>query len=171
MTPSFQIDTSKFGDQAKRLVRATGRDAADVLKQEGRLFLQDCIKLTPPTSKQPFTESYNIQRRAGERAVESDIKNVFIDVQSLSFVKKNPKLATQLARYATRGEIAKASDVLRKIGVKLRVLMEATPAIHKAARGAGGRTQRRRGNVVLRGATIARYIKHKQKQVGMEKAG
>lgn len=168
---SFSIATEKWSDQAKRLLRETGRDAGEVLKQEGRLFLQDCVKLTPPTSKQPFTESYNVQRRAGENAISNDIKKLFIDWQTLGVMQNNTRLRVELQKYAAAGDLVKATTLLQRVGVKMPVILEVIPSLHVSGRGAGGRTLRSRKHVVLRSEGIPRYIKTQQKKVGIEKSG
>lgn len=170
---SFEIDTSKWSEQAKHLVLATGKDAGEVLRSEGKLFLNDCARLTPPTNKRPLGESFNAQRRTGEAAVAADIGSLFTDCQKLSIVQKNPRIARDLREYAALGQIAKATTLLRFVGVKSTIVLEATRELHRASRGYGGRVLRsRRGKyVVLRGASIRALIEAKKKAVGKEKAG
>jgi len=167
---SFEIDFTRWSDQAKHLLRVTGRDAGEVLKSEAALFTLDCVRLTPPNAKNPFRESFNVQRRAGERAVQNDIQKIFKSWESLQIVQSNPKLAEELKKYARRGAVDKAAVLLRRLGVKIPVILAATADLHKSLRGAGGRTLRK-PRMVLQTASIGRILRAAQKRVGMEKSG
>ena len=78
MNEVMQFRTADFNRKIDELIELTGKSAAEVLTSEGRLFTADVIKMTPPFSGAPSTESFNVQRKAGEGAVERDIKRVYI---------------------------------------------------------------------------------------------
>jgi hypothetical protein len=195
---AFELDYSRWSDATKQLIAATGRDATDLLRAESRLFCQDCAKLTPPTAKQPFTESLNAQRRQGEKAIATDIRKLFLDPLTLDFVKSHPKILQALTQYLNGTRLRSAAvsaaatpaarllksvqasatspeacaiTLLHRIGLKIPIVQQATAEYHARNRDPRGRVIGKRKVCVLQPKSIDKLIKDKQKLVGYAKSG
>jgi len=62
MQPTINIDTRRWNELALSLSVALKKDASEVLRDESRLFLKQCISFTPPRNK-----------KQGENAIAQDI--------------------------------------------------------------------------------------------------
>jgi len=62
MQPTINIDTRRWNELALSLSVALKKDAGEVLRDESRLFLKQCISFTPPRNK-----------KQGENAIAQDI--------------------------------------------------------------------------------------------------
>lgn len=173
----FDLNLKQWNEQARNVVAITGKKAGEVVRSEGKLLLQDVVRMTPPFSKGPSTESFNVQRKTGEAAVARDIRRVMLavdDIKMLSLIRKK-EIKDRLDKLIKKRDTQGVREILRKLGIPVAsVIVEADPVIHERQRDRRGRIQRASGraiNVVLRGLTLKRYIREKQSHVGKAKAG
>jgi len=168
------MDQAGFALGIRALIRVTGRSAADLIRQQARLFVTDVLRLTPPRHRHPLHENFAYQRRVGQAAVGRDIRKVFVSVENLGVVKQpqNQKLGDRLRKLSRAGNIAGVTAILRNIGIaNPKVLASAQASVHKAARDRRGRVGKGNGHFVLSEASIKRHIKVAQSHVGRWKAG
>lgn len=179
MSVMFDVHTRNFGEQIDDLIRATGKEAAKVVRDEARLFVQDVIKHTPPFGPTPSTETYNEQRRIGENAVERDIKRTYQGLEELKLFKGgDEKLLDRLRKLARQRRVEDLKDTLRDLGIKNpEVFIEVDPNYHAGKRDRRGRVRSGKGRattnraIVLKETTLRRYIREKKAHVGKAKAG
>jgi hypothetical protein len=187
------LDSNKLNAQIAEFIRQTGREAGKVLKAQARLLVRDLIAATPPFGKAAFSrdvESYNDQRAIGRKAVERDIRKVFVSLRDYIKELDNVKLAAALTQAGglgassnikTRKQSFRKSSVdmpaleaiFRNMGKEGRVIMEVNADLHKKARNRRGRTVGGKSNryVVVRERSLDKYISEVQRRVGYAKAG
>lgn len=171
MSLLFKIRVEEFRTQVSRLVTLTGRDAGEVVKSEGRLLVQDAMRMTPPFANAPSTESLNAQRKTGEKAVERDINKVFAKLKSLKV--RDKRIRKDLARAIRKRDFARVKIILKYMKLPVEDAMrEADPAVHEHKRDRRGRVQRNKNKVwILNEPSLNRIIREKKKHVGKAKAG
>lgn len=164
------LRTAEFSRQLEEIVRVTGKEAGQVIREEGKLFVQDVAHMTPPFGSAPSTESYAKQRKVGEAAVERDIKRVFhvIDLTKI----RNEKLRESLEKLIKKRDLLAVELLLRAARIPARaVIKEADPSLHEVWRDRRGRVQSSKFIWVLEGASVGRYIRSKKAHVGLAKSG
>jgi hypothetical protein len=192
MNPTIDIDPAsmrRLNETIAKFTTEIGLDSVKVLKDQGRLFVRDLIKVTPPFGDATFSESYNTQRKAGESAVERDIRKVFVPLRQFAenVSKTNPELGVtltmkggitgsnianrKLKRSSNRIDMQALEAIFRNMGMEGRVMLNVDPAIHEKARGRRGRVRRATPVVVVNEKSIDKYIKEKQGHIGKAKAG
>jgi hypothetical protein len=157
----FELDTRAFEVELERRLQRTKRAAGEVVADQARLFVRDCIKLTPPFDKQPLGESFNVQRRAGERAVLQDVGKVFVTLGGVDLGKaiakrgifespdesnlatpfhfKKPDLAAKVAALVEKGDLAGVEAMARAVGLGISTVAEGpAPALHLERRDNAG---------------------------------
>lgn len=72
---SFQVKLNKaqFASDVRRLMKLTNKTMGEVLDEQAGLFARDGMRFTPPFGNAPITESFTVQRKAGENAIITDI--------------------------------------------------------------------------------------------------
>lgn len=157
------------------------KSATQVLKDQARLFVRDCARMTPPFGDSPINESWSAQRKLGEAATAADVQAVFqpIDPEGMAkFISGTPKrkaaFIKRISNYARRGDIEAIRKIVIDIGYPCQgVLKEVSPRAHERERGKRGRvmTKKLRPWLILSKNSLKRYIKEKIGHVGKAKAG
>lgn len=170
----MKVDASRFNRAMDEMLKFSN-DAKKVIRQQAALLVKDLIHLTPPFSDKPSSESYNVQRRVGEKAVERDIRNGWIAIDSLEVFSSQTKTGKRIRRLFKNGSWKELQELLNQIGFKrlMRVESELTKQWQDSARD-------KRGHVAKgahgRGAVgkqreLDRFVKLRQLRVGAGKAG
>ncbi|MFQ3577691.1 MAG: hypothetical protein SNJ52_01600 [Verrucomicrobiia bacterium] len=184
----IEADTREFEDALIRFQRQTQLGWPEVIRMQARLLVERLIEWTPPFGKNKAAQT------KGTRAVESDVRRVFIPFKDVPFLVK--EIASQrLEGMSSEKNLDKVKfrdpsiqklwdkrdwDVLRIIFERsaeaksrnMRVVRNLDPAEHQKAR-VGGRVRKgRRPTVVVeKEAALRTYIRAVQKRVGKAKAG
>lgn len=184
------FDTGALNAQMNEFIAETGREAGQVVRDQARLLVRDLIAATPPFGKHTFDrreESYNDQRKIGEKAVERDIRKKFISLrQFIDERVTKPELKEALAAagglgvsqktgkgtFSTRrANPAAVEAILANLGIEMKAVLVPDPADHKRARTRKGRVHRPRQVVILQEKALDRYVREVQSHVGKSKAG
>jgi hypothetical protein len=169
-----------FTDLATKLRNVKKQSSRQFLLQHGRLFARDCVRGTPPFGAATYTESYNVQRKAGELATHRDISNLFQLFKPLKIadslagtVQQKQGFAGKLRKYARRGDVAALTRIVSNLHYPARgVILAVDPELHQKARNSRGRIKK--GVLpwlVLRVNSIKQYIAKEVSHVGKAKAG
>jgi len=157
----------------------------DVMKQVMRMWVSDMLKMTAPYSSSDMvkmgTPSTSVQdsegnnmtaRLMGKRAVERDLRKLFMPVDDE---------ANSAKRWWTGKDgqlwFKKADDTVMKVDddslqfLKGGAAQSSMAAYHKANRGADGRVKRRTKMLFVRANQFKKYLKAEQSAVGRLKAG
>ena len=166
------IDVNRFKKQVDRFATKYGVDARQVMLDQMRLWTIDLIKSFPPKNSSQ-----------GKRAVKSDIQRIFIPVDSGSFAAVKEWALIVGGQELGRAFKSKTGSVY---GVEKRFFDfsgDKIPAHHRRFRTKDGRVTRAGtftrdigrwkfvDKVVTKQSILNRYIKEKQKNVGILKAG
>lgn len=164
----MQVNDAEFIRELTSFTYATGRNVRDVLKQQARLLVRDCMGLTPPTTSAPIAdiESYGKQRMVGKKAIANDIKGVFIEPKELG---RGGKMS-YAKKYLRNGDLDKLRTMFKRMGKPWEVAHAPTKELHFARRGSRGRTLRSR-KVYVGPGTVATYQGIREKDQGKAKAG
>lgn len=191
MTATGSVKVEKFKRAVAHFQKEFSRDARLELKRQARLFVHDCIKFTPPFTEATQQESFNAQRRAGEKAVFNDLKRVFHPVlgevnpmRGLSAAPftglkmfQDTKLAARARKYISTGNSYALEQLINTVSrgrVKFTppVQQGADPELHRLRRNKRGRTRKGGGPyLVMDNAHLRRYIGDKMENVGLAKSG
>lgn len=175
----FTVDTAGWSRAASALLAEQKKSSADFLKQQGRLLLDDMVRMTPPfrggggVTKQ----SHNEQRKIGQAAVRRDVGRVFLPAESMAFFNKSSDEKVQrwgkyLRKYAREGRLGAAQTMLRVAGFPNKVSTVARPYLHKRARSKRGRVPKSNERViVLNTKSVRDYTREIVSHVGRSKAG
>lgn len=167
---TFRLKQAEFSRQIEQVIRTTGREASDVVRQEGKLLVQDLVKLTPPFGPSPNSESFSAQRKVGEKAVERDLTRTFtaIDPDKIH----NPKIRERIKALTRKGDVQAIQDLLKQCRIPAAgVILEMTTAQHQARRDGRGRVKRGKRLWIVRERSFGRFLREKKKHVGQSKAG
>ena len=173
MSATIHINTSGFQHELTRLVAVGRKSAAEIIKQQGKLFVRDLIKMTPPFGNAPVTESFAKQREAGKIAVLQQIGRTMLPASQIDtpFILAILKGRTTKKRKAGREEAERRLRLLQGMGAA-RIDELADPAWHASQRDRRGRVRGRFRNVFIKNeASLRRYIREKQDHVGKAKSG
>lgn len=158
-----------------RLAEMTGKAMEDVIRDQTRPFVRDANAVTPPFGKSPARESQGDKRRAGENAIENDIRRAFSAVDSLRFYESDSPLGQGIRRATKSGNTLLAEHLIKKAMPRARfagVLQSPDKEMHKRMRNHRGRVPKSAGFFILGGKRkLAAYIKKEQKKSGLGKAG
>lgn len=174
MQPTISIDTRRWNELALSLSVALKKDAGEVLRDESRLFLKQCISFTPPRNK-----------KQGENAIAQDIlggsKASRGIVQPIKpyMEQSKPRNGYRVLFADKAGVVHAVEDANWKPGVGVDEMQRR----HNASRG-GNRNRVRTGRgYIMRGemrmvqklftedSTIKSFLKATFKKVGRLKAG
>lgn len=164
------INEAEIAQQINEIVRVTGREGGEVIRQESKLLVQDLVRLTPPFGPAPSTESYGKQREVGEHAVERDVRNVFtvLDLDKI----RNEGIRERLRLLMRKGDLDGVKGVLKGCKIPVNtVLLEADAGVHEFARDRRGRVQTWKKIYVIRERGVNRYVREMKSHVGRSKAG
>jgi hypothetical protein len=183
MIATITIDTRPFSQALVLLASAAQRAESDVLRQQARLLVKDCARMTPPCGRSALTESYAQQRRTGLKALARDVKRVFQPmentVKGLNTAEANSKpgftgepVGTRALRYARTGQLDKLNELLKHFKFRRRAVKDATVALFKSARTISHRTRTiNQRFVVTNPRSIAAATKAEGAEIGKAKAG
>ena len=175
----MSVDTSSWTRAANALLTEQKKSSADFLRQQGRLLLDDMVRMTPPfrggggVTKQAF----NQQRKVGESAVRGDIGRVFVPAEDLGFFRASSDAKVQswgkyLRKYAREGRLSAAQKILDLAKLPNKLVTVARPYLHKRERDNRGRVNRRnRRTIVLNKKSVQDYTREIVSHVGRAKAG
>jgi hypothetical protein len=176
-SPEITVNQEAFGQALNRYWKVVGGDLGDLLRQQTGLVVRRVIDLTPPFSSTRLERMLgsgkgsfgNFQARTiGERAVERDIRRVFIPVSELKDWQKSVKFRKAQAANDTE-TIAK---LLKGKFHFDRVTVDVDAEHHKKSRSHDGRVKRKpHQHLVLVSENIIKYVKRRQAQVGYAKSG
>lgn len=162
------IDRVDLRQNLEKLARVMGKTFAEVVKEQARLVVRDCIKRTPPFTGQkkayrPNTEGFASQFKAGETAIRNDILRVFRPANSfwsLCIDKDGNKgdLAKKAAKLARRGDL----DGIKKLNFRSPILQKikalqrlADPHYYEMTRSPSkGRPYLKTGGVLVHKGTV-----------------
>lgn len=174
------VDLTSFEAALVDYAAATGRECAEVVTDQARLFTRDVMKATPPFETfGNFDESWAAQRRAGLGAIEGDIRRGFQAFEELSLFEspRNAELGANF-RKAVRGNKPEAARAILKnariLDIKPdRIVAQPTPERHNRLRNQRGRVYTRLPYPfwTLLSRPVDRFVRDKQKLVGRLKAG
>lgn len=73
MSWTMTMDQAQFGSDVRKLMALTNKTMNEVLEGQGKLFVRDAMRFTPPFGDAPITEALKIQKKAGEGAIMHDL--------------------------------------------------------------------------------------------------
>lgn len=79
LEPDFVVDWPLFESTFARFVRLTKNSIEDELKNQGRLFVIDAIKVTPPFH-QGVGQGVTAAKKAGEKSIGQNFDRIFVGV-------------------------------------------------------------------------------------------
>jgi len=93
------LDTGEWEMAVRDLKKVVRTKLGSVIKDEAKLLVRDCIRLTPPTTGGAgvIKEKLKKQQQAGEQAITNDIRKAVKNVTKLDMYK-NPKVKKWLDR-------------------------------------------------------------------------
>lgn len=166
------METEGFQRSLQELLKLK-QDIPKVVKRVAGGVVNDCVKLTPPFGGRAFTESWPSQRQMGNRAVENDIRKVFLDIRNLGVVKgrKKNSIGMSLWKASSKSDHGAAIQILLELNIRADSFDD-VPTVEKlnSVRDKRGRTSERRGNFWVKGG-IPSLVKQVQKHVGKGKHG
>ena len=165
-TTSFQRSLNELAGLKKDVPKIVRRVASNVVK--------DCVKLTPPFGGAPSSESFNEQRKSGNRAVENDLRKLFKDIDELQIVKDAEKKSVgwRLMKLAKKGDSQAIVKFLNSIKIKAVDFAKAPDReSHLLYRTKYGKTRDLRGASFFVLGGLEKYIKSVQARVGTAKHG
>jgi len=171
---SFSSNQRAFKATLDELTREAKKSGNELLRQQAKLLVQDCIKLTPPTSgaKGVMSETIGAQKQSGERAVERDINKVIGALGELDLWKGRNKIKSAIQKDIKRGDMEAAANRLGGKKQKPIVALDIPKDYHKKFRNSRGRIKKPDTRLyVPKKADKAAYIKEAKNSVMKGKAG
>jgi hypothetical protein len=166
------MDTRGFV-KSLRMLAELKKDVPKVVKRVAGNVVKDCMKLTPPFGGAPSSESWGVQKKAGEKAVENDLRKIFVKLGDLDVVQssKPGSIGAALRRAAKDGDASLVVKLLGKIRIDAAGF-SLTPreSDHLAKRTKYGRARKGGGTYFVNGG-IEAFVKATQKRVGKAKHG
>lgn len=176
MSVSITVDTKGFSDAVRRLSELPrSKPVEQIIKAEGRLFVRDVIKITPPfrSYQTRLGESLAENRRAGNDAIEKQLKVAFSTPQALIDAQADPAVQERMRKLIRANKLTELEQMLYNLsGNKRRyqIVDRITPQMHKAARDSRGRVRGFSG-VITTEKAIKQRTKEAQANVGIAKSG
>lgn len=186
MSFTIKVNEADLANKIRLLARHTSASLFDAMKGQVKLITKDIVKLTPPRGASPLSEDWKSQKSIGEKAVKDDLtkhglRNIFIP-------KENAKKQRGKSNYTFLWKSVKGEKYFgMNDRFKPTASMEVMVDWHKANRNSRGKvrlmpkptnmTDKKHGNgslllgMVVNGKKIDRFIKKKQKNVGIAKSG
>lgn len=155
------IDFAPFNEAMGRVQEMVNATAAEVLPRESRFFAETLIRLTRPA-----------KQAQGRKRIEKDMSRVYVAITDMgTFINPHLDLAYQMRGVAALLPGSNGQGILYSIGFR----GEIGPFDRERHRGRRGRDGRVKPSgsrlVVTNPAALRNYIKERQKNVGMLKAG
>jgi hypothetical protein len=182
MNTRMTVDTRGFERDLRKIMALTKKSAEEAIRQQSKLLVQDCIKMTPPFAGQSMegvtNQSYAQQREAGRSAVTRDIKRLFVVGANLPEARE-PWARKALEKWKDAGNSEALNKILSRMKVSYMVAHEGDSLATLHAENRNKRTGRvfKKARVLLLGssraniAAINRYVKEACKHVGKAKSG
>lgn len=180
MIESAKFDTSNLMGVLNGLHKVTGASGKSLVKRSMKIAISRAIDLTPPAHKGAMG---NEAKLIGEKKIQGDIRRLFASASYAFETIKDQKKARLFWRL-TKGQskdLARAQEVLRanSYNQKLRnaeLTETMDQSIHKKFRSHGvvGKSRTVQQIIVSRASKnnpVEKYIKQKQKMVGLWAAG
>lgn len=168
------LDMQEYHRQVQEFIRATGKNAGLVIKDETRLLVKAFIRGTPPFTGEQLTRMIGGDygsthaQTVGNRRVARDIRRVYKTSDDFKFFK-----STKGQRLLRRRDIPAIEAALKAKGLHVdRVTIEVNSLDHQGQRISRGRVRKKPlQTLVINRGSLNRYIKERQKRVGMAKGG
>jgi hypothetical protein len=158
------------------LAMAKGVPIRTELKRNAGIINHYAMKMTPPflqkggLTKGTIKQSWNVQKRTGEKAVKRDVAKAFQPIRTLQLLK-NAKWAAAVNKMIRRRDITGLERFLAGKGVHNKVVPEATLELLNSKRTNRGRVKINLPFLVLSAPSITRLQKRQVADVGKAKAG
>lgn len=172
-----KVDASKLTAFIPQYLAETKRGIKAGTISVARTVAQELIKYTPPFDRNDFT-SYQQAKKAGEGALERDIKKVYWLISKLFGTLKDEgklKEARIIRKLVTSGEYSKAEEILKTTGIKQRNVQIGIfdgGKAHKQSRNRRGRVSRHvPALIVINSKGLDEYIKAKKQMIGFTRGG
>lgn len=107
------IDHGHWSNQVRKLNRIMKQTMEETLRGQGKLFVRDAIRFTPPFGDAPITEPFATQLEIGREAVFRDRKRVFLEASSMRELCQG-RFGREITRLVAKGNTAKANELLTK---------------------------------------------------------
>lgn len=173
-----RVDTRETEAMIARYAVESDKTVADVLKQMAKGSVRELAALTPPSKDFNPRASFAEQRRAGNQAVENDVRSMFLDVRSLRALQapRNHYWAHEVEESLKRSHRETASLLYHAGVIKdtADLIDEPTEELHNAARDRRGRVRssaKRKPYLVRKRNAVKRFIRRKQQKVGTLMSG
>lgn len=170
MSLTFKLHMARLSNDFEELAKATGKGAAEIVRSEGKLFVQDVVRMTPPFGGAVSTESLNAQKKIGEEAVERDIRRAFalIDLDKI----KSAPARERLRKLIRKNDLEGIKSVLKAMKFRVnQVVSEIDPQLHQSARDSRGRVRNGKRVWLTRAKGLSAYIRQIKTHVGRSKGG
>ena len=170
-------NVAAFKATLNELQREAKKGATEILRQQAKLLVQDCIKLAPPTSGKggELGKSLKSQEKIGKQAVERDINKAVGALQELEIWKgtRNKGAAKKaINRHIKAGDYDAAAQILSGKNKKVKIAASVPKDYHKQIQNSRGRVKRPNARLyVTSKAAKKAYIQEAQQSVMRGKAG
>ena len=171
---SFTSNQRAFKATLDELTREAKKGGNELLRQQAKLLVQDCIKLTPPTSgaKGVMSETIGAQKKFGEMSVERDINKVVSALSDLDLWKSKSKIKKAIQKDIKKGDMKTAANRLGGKKQKTKIALSIPDDYHKKFRNKRGRIKDPDTKLyVPKRSDKNAYIKEAKKSVMKGKAG
>lgn len=177
------VELAEFERNFAQFLVLSEREVGEALAQQARLYVLnpragvgDVMHRTPPFDRFSGLEAFGVQRRVGIEAVKGQIESLFAPIEALTVsFTKSEKLRTQFQAAVDGGDLEQIEFLAVNVGKYPRSMLVPAPtkALHNRWRDRRGRVRVRRPKFYVTGGkrAIAGYVKQKQKNVGIAKAG
>lgn len=181
IAPTVEFPRAQFQKLAQGLRDAKRMTSPEIIKQQFRLTIRDCVAATPPFDTPGFGRfghevSLKAHQLIGRKATRRDIGKVFTAFDSMPVARGRNRLAATLRRYAAAGNVAGIVAILKNANIPFAEVVSnaaSLPFLHDARRGSRGRVRngRRPRVIVLDGKALRDYTDEEVSHVGRAKGG
>lgn len=166
------LDTAEWETEVANLLKHVKKSGGEVIANEAKHLVADCIKLTPPTTggagiiKEKLTDQFN----AGKKAIKDDIKRVVKRYPELNLYK-NEKVKRWLGKAYKAGNYNLVMDIINDASGKAG--SKVPDNFHDKMRNKWGRIPKTNPKrfYVKNEASINGYANKVYEQIGKAKAG
>jgi len=193
MIPRLTLNKAKYEGAVRQYMRELHKTGVEELKRQGKLFVEQCIKLTPPyPQERPLVSTEREQLRVGQGAVIRDLQKLFKPIskdvkiprgiQGVQWPKfkihgKNPvenaRLQRSIDKYARAGDTTALDTIFKRLKVRYSGLINQVDAqLHKMRRNRRGRVTGKKGFFLVSDTdSIEYYLGKKLANIGVAKSG
>jgi hypothetical protein len=190
MIPSLTVNRAKINARMVTFSQEASDAAVQQLKREARLFVEECVYLTPPYPQTaPLNTSLNEHRRAGEKAVIKGLQSVYKPLgQPISIPrgitetewapfqlhgKDSERLNKKIVEYANARNTSALTTMFKRLRIRYAGLLEqADPWFHLQRRDRFGRVRKGNGTyIVMDRSSVTALMKHRIGYVGYAVSG